>query len=223
MECLYHATLSHSDTKIMLESAEAKHSKALRLKPGGQVLITDGRGLTALCRVAGEVTAPHYLPEEFYELYNELPVRHTAVIGIIENKDRLEFCVEKLTELGIAEIALVFCERSGKTKIDTERLERKAFAAMKQSKRSVFPLIAVRNSLEEAFENIVYERLVTGDEEGASSLPTGISTVIAVGPEGGFTQSEMNFLEQLKTAKLRVGRARLRTETAAIAIMARLV
>jgi 16S rRNA (uracil1498-N3)-methyltransferase len=231
MECLYQPEMIKSFAPLILEQSEQKHFKVLRLKENGKVMVTNGKGLSAIASI-------HYnkdwnvnlMPLEFFDNFGELTSKISLMICKISDKDRLEFIIEKSTELGIIEILLSQCTYSQPNKINIERLKSKAVSAMKQSKRSMLPEIKEFASIELLLKEISTNTIVILlDEQGDMPLSqinnvdfkSGLNSfLIIVGPEGGLADEEKrkisNLIKKGNLIKWNLGNRRLRTETAAI-------
>jgi 16S rRNA (uracil1498-N3)-methyltransferase len=156
-------------------------------------------------------------------------------IGITKQTDRLEWFVEKATEIGVREITLLITNHTGRHKVNVERLNKIAIAALKQSGNVYLPVI----SLPSRFENFISKsdlsfrsRLVGREISSANSLKlictatqeTEIKNVIGqhkkvialIGPEGDFTKDELQLAFDNGYQPVSLGPHRLRTETAAL-------
>ena len=144
---------------------------------------------------------------------------------------RLDLAVEKCTEVGFAELIIVSSRRSiwkgGEREAarKRERLERKITAACKQSGQPFFPGIGGFTDLGGLLERIpdyggVYLADARGREVGEAARPPDERGILAiVGPEGGFTEGERAELVAAGALPVSLGRARLRSETAAICLL----
>jgi 16S rRNA (uracil1498-N3)-methyltransferase len=138
----------------------------------------------------------------------------------ITKKDTLEFAVEKCTELGAKKFVFVLSERSEKKGISLERLEKKAKEASEQSGRGDIPELFGPIKLEHVKDFLVEEEeLFFGDtetQEVTNSYGENKKKAVFVGPEGGFTEKERDFLKNLGVKGVSLGKTTLRAETAAI-------
>jgi len=221
MECLYLEDFSIGDLTPTVPGQEQKHLKALRIKNGEEILVTNGKGLVALCRVSYDKNwNPSLEVKELYENYGEIKFNFSLWVCNLHHKDRLETIVEKATELGAVEVFIPICQYSQTNKIDLIRLNKIAVSAMKQSRRAnllkLTPIFDL-NLKEEIFNKFKY--IILLDENGEKPLNTRIEgdTLILVGPEGGFHQDELDQFGIIPNLqKWYLGPRRLRTETAAI-------
>ena len=224
---LFYSDPSHiSDTKLVLEQDEARHAiRALRHKTGDSISVTDGKGSLYEAIIVDinqqEVTAEIRNIKTFYPADTQL----TLAIGLIKKRDRLEFAVEKCTELGINNIVIYQGDHSEKTGIRTERIDSIILRAMKQSLRFFLPKAALKNSLSDVILAQKFTRIIAADETKDSSENQNLNQnghhLLVVGPEGGFSENERKLLDTHNVDKITLGRYRLRTETAAIVLTAK--
>jgi 16S rRNA (uracil1498-N3)-methyltransferase len=130
-----------SGSEIILDETESKHVvRVLRLGKGDSIFCTDGTGgfYTALitdanpkkCRLSIIESSQHAGEKNYYT--------HIA-IAPTKNNDRLEWFLEKATEIGVDEISLILCENSERRTVKTDRLEKVLISAMKQSVKAYLP------------------------------------------------------------------------------------
>lgn len=228
LECLYAPELTENSTELMLKGDEARHLKVLRKREGESVALTNGKGIFAEAELLkmGRDSAELRVVKTFKN-YGEPVLKIGLALGILENKDRFEFALEKCTELGIAEFFPLKSEFAQRKTINHERLETKAIAAMKQCKRSILPQIHEPKSVEELLKNDDFELIIFADMEGESfknvfknflkQENSFKSALIVAGPEGGFSPKEIEMLRSdNRCVRLLLGERRLRAETAAI-------
>jgi len=138
--------------------------------------------------------------------------------------DRMEWLVEKLTEVGVNRIVPLLCDRSERREIKTERLEKIAVSAMKQSLKAVLPAIDPMMPLRQAVADVQPRgrRFVGYCDDAvercdfANVYEPGLDTVIFIGPEGDFSPAEVDMLINGGVMPVTFGDNRLRTETAAL-------
>ena len=136
MECLYIENLDSSAEKIIIAGDEFSHLKALHVREGEQILASNGQGLLATLVV--EVLDKRKASAVVLNFY-EVPYpseRLGLALGILDNRERFEFALEKAVELGATDFYPVSGDFSQKHTVKIERLEMKAIAAMKQSKQA---------------------------------------------------------------------------------------
>lgn len=226
-----------------LEPAEARHAQqSLRLQPGQRITLFDGQGHTAIgvlapgadAAPAGRArgrrasattvivdTVPHTQP----------PHPPLTLIVAACKGPRLDWLVEKCTELGAAAIILAEFEHSvvhgGPQHV--ERLQRTAIAACKQARRAKLPLIAAGDSLESALAARHTDTLAVAHPEPdapgfgpwlASTSDKARPLAVLVGPEGGLSETELHMLRTTGASPVSLGPHTLRVETAAVAVAA---
>lgn len=213
---------------IELGDQEAKHAaKVLRYREGDSIVIVDGEGGRYHCeikQVNRAVLKAKIQEKEQVPISNPLKV---LAMGLIKKRDRLEFAVEKAVELGVSDIALFRSRHTVKDNVRMDRLEATILSAMKQSLRTWLPGVTLYDSLEDIMEHYSDYRVLLAHKAGKDTeqLPDleGTERLLAlVGPEGGFSQQEIEFAKERGTESVSLGRYRLRTETAAITLLSRL-
>ena len=104
MECIYFPELDKNSKDLYISGSEAKHLKALRLKPGEEIQITNGKGLSAGSILIKEEPAGFLIQvTDLQENTGELPYSFALAIGILNDRNRFEFALEKAVELGITD------------------------------------------------------------------------------------------------------------------------
>jgi 16S rRNA (uracil1498-N3)-methyltransferase len=221
MECIYYKELQEIFAPFTPPMEESKHLKALRLSESEHILVTNGKGLSAECRVELIAKNQYKLtPVSFSLNSGEASLRYSLAIGRLSNRDRLEFAIEKAIELGVYAIYIIDADHSERLKLGDERLEAKAIAAIKQCKRSNLPIIHNNiklNQLLNLRDNINFILL---DEDGThpenAEIAANVEHIILVGPEGGFSDKELSAIKAANPTVWKLGNRRLRAETAAI-------
>jgi 16S rRNA (uracil1498-N3)-methyltransferase len=205
-----------SENSIELSGEEFHHCiKVMRHRIGDVIYITDGEG-KIFYSVIEEIkkAALTASVKKIYKYEN----RFSGIffcIPKLKNNNRFEFALEKCTELGITNFIIFDSERAAHKSVKTDRWQKIVLSAVKQSLRSYLPVIKVINSVGEVlnFEGrkILLEQ---GSVKEISELKMNNNEkyYFIFGPEGGFTEEEMNLFEE----KYRLAFNRLRTETAVI-------
>lgn len=216
--------------QITIKGQEAKHiSKVMRYEVSDRIMLTDGLGTMYDCEIMGIDKDGIHLEIRDKDTEERKKPFLTICIGNIKKRDRLEFSVEKMTELGVDRIVVFNGEYSQKEKVRLDRLEAAALAAMKQSLRLYLPRIVVEKSLQSALALLHdQEQLLMADESSDQKNRSGHaysdfdSIFIVIGPEGGFSENERGLLTNLSAGIVSLGAKRLRTETAAVVAADRL-
>ena len=221
------AELVQPDATFALDARVAQHVRVLRLREGEAITLFDGSGGEVPATLAKidkrEVivaTAAHVAVE------HESSRAITLYPALIAN-DRMDWMIQKATELGVAEIQPMFSERSQRIPGDVEkRVEHwrgVIVAACEQCGRNRIPEICAPVALAEATQKTQPPSAILLDAEGDGGSTRGESAcAVFVGPEGGFSSVELNLLRERCERRLRIGFTVLRAETAAIAALARL-
>jgi 16S rRNA (uracil1498-N3)-methyltransferase len=224
MECLYISDLVENSDIIILNEAESKHTKSLRLSIGDEVLVTNGDGLSAVCILEEYSKKGNTLKcRNFFRNLNELRYEITLAVGVLDNPDRFEFVIEKAVELGASEIVPIISKFSGNKHVRYERAIAKSVAALKQSKRSILPIYSepvYLSQLYDKFDN--WDVVILADENGEKKLNLeGMKKILILcGPEGGFSEEEIAIINKSKNIQnVKLGSSRLRSETAAISAL----
>lgn len=214
---------------LTLTGEEARHaSKVLRLRPGDEVGATDGQGQWYRAEVTG-VTRDDLTARilERKEGVGESSLRLTMGVGLLKNPARFETFLEKAVELGVSAIVPLVTDRTERATFKASRAQNILIAALKQSGRTRLPElsepVAFSVFLADAGPGV---KLICHEAEGKDAaigghLRTGASEVcVLVGPEGGFSQAEVEQARACGFVPVSLGARRLRAETAAIAAAA---
>lgn len=221
MHIFYQAQLPE---KKYLDPEESKHCiKSLRMQKGDEINLVDGKGMYYKAKITN---ANHKKCEfEIIEVNEEVASefhRHLA-IAPTKNIDRVEWLVEKATELGIDEISFFQSFHSERKVIKIDRLEKKAISAMKQSLKAKKPILNEISSFNSVLEKAEEENkfIAYVDFENKNHLKNQLSnrknTLVMIGPEGDFSLEEIELAINKGFKKVSLGKSRLRTETAALA------
>lgn len=208
---------------------EAIHaSKVMRAREGDRLTVVDGEG-GRYEGVIRRITKKSVQVEIEEEQHSLRPKPHLVLgMGIIKKRDRLEFAVEKAIELGAAQIYLFRSEHTIKENVRMDRLESLAISAMKQSLQAHLSTIEIYHSLDVMLDAVSVDNILVAHEKveenngdiDYQSVSNSERTLLLVGPEGGFSEAEIDDLTNDKGAELvSLGSNRLRAETAAVAFM----
>lgn len=205
-----------------IDSEEAKHARVLRLSEGSIVHLIDGKGklFEASVTKAGkkmEVSINQIIEEEA-----DHTNRLVLAVAPTKNMTRFEWVIEKAVEVGVDEIIPLKCEHSERVFIKADRLLRIALSAAKQSRALNMPSIHELTSMDECINMEADKKWIAHCKPSAKSAILELSKIngsqlICIGPEGDFSQSEIDAALAKGFKALSLGEKRLRTETAAIA------
>lgn len=206
-----------------LDEEESRHAvKVLRLKAGDQIQVVDGIGNYYVV----EITNPSHKSCEFKVIEKkEEPKKGfnlTIAIAPTKNLDRIEWFVEKVTEIGVDSILPIECKNSERKVLKTDRLVKKAVSAMKQSQKASLPVVneltKVKDVLKAQFngEKYIAHCYDMPKQDLKEIYQQGTNVLILIGPEGDFTQEEVEEAIANGFKPVNLSSSRLRTETAGI-------
>ena len=219
--------------QVTLEGDRARYlGRVLRLRTGDDITVFNGTGPEWSASIAAMTKRTATLAVgESHETRAESPLKIHLVQGISRG-ERMDYVVQKATELGVKRISPVLTEY-GVVKLDAKRAEKRrehwegvAASACEQSGRTRLPLIDVPLTLKEWFgakpaDADVDLILAPGATTPLASVPApATKACILIGPEGGFSQTEYEDAEVSGFTAVSLGPRILRTETAAAAALA---
>ena len=244
MQLFYFSDISPSMPLLLPEEESAHCIRVLRMKIGDAISLTDGKGLfyqgeitsdhAKKCSVKIVKTIPDPSKRNFHL---------TIAIAPTKNIDRFEWFLEKATEIGCDEIIPISCKHSERTVIKTERLNKVIVSAMKQCLKSQLPklneLIDFKTFIARAAppspageglgmrsQKFIGHIPELSDSEFPPQNPQGKllqsiykkgqNVLIAIGPEGGFSEEEIALAVQNDFTPISLGNSRLRVETAGV-------
>ncbi len=229
-----------------LPSDEAQHAlRVLRLQMGDEMFLMDGQGVfhRAVITAADNHHCRYRILESVPQTPEWMGSIHVAVAPT-KNMDRMEWLVEKATEIGMDRFSLLDCRFSERRIVKTERLEKIVVAAMKQSHKAWKPVLDemmpfqkfIRRAdlPDQRFIAHCYPESDIHPDGPANPVDGGFATVpttpflldilkpqtpalVLIGPEGDFSIDEVRDAEAAGFRSISLGRSRLRTETAALA------
>lgn len=230
---IYHSEHISTESTLSLEADAANHvGRVLRMQTGQELILFNGDGFD----YSAEITATSKKNVEVAitgqtQVNNESPLSLHLAQGISRG-DKMDFTIQKSVELGITEITPIFTERCG-VKLSGERLQKKhaqwqkiAISACEQSGRSIVPVIhppiTIREFLSQQTSQLklnLHPRATT-NIKGLDCPSEGIRFII--GPEGGLDDNEIELAGNAGYTDVLLGPRVLRTETAALTLLAAL-
>lgn len=203
---------------MILDETESKHlGQVLRYQVGDEIGVSNGRGSLFQARLL-ELGKKGARAEIISETRVEAPVPFVLAMGILKSSDKMEWVVEKATELGVPELVFLQSERCERSKVNEERLHKAALSALKQSHSAWMPSIRISKFVDfvaESFEGTSHIAHCP-DELGRPDQLDFNRTRIAVGPEGDFSDRELELALAAGFTALSMGERVLRSETAAL-------
>lgn len=210
-----------------LSAATSRHcTTVLRMQSGAALQLVDGRGLIA----QAQILTPHKDKCRVHiSSLRQVPQRSPQLalaVAFTKNRSRVEWMVEKITEIGCDVLIPLHCQRSERDKINPERLTQIMASAMIQSQQAHLPDLMAAQAPAQALrwyqDNMQGNILIAHCEEQSDKnklnqlFITGQSSMVMIGPEGDFSPSEINDALHSGAMPISLGPNRLRTETAAI-------
>lgn len=234
----YHYTHKNnvSESELTITDKEAHHLKnVLRKKVGDELFVTDGeRNLYKVMIEEIVKEKIHCKINEKMHNVNESQKNVHLYLALLKNPSRFEFAIEKCVEVGVNEITPIITEHTINKKIDkNQRWQMIALSAMKQSQRCYLPKINHPISFNEAVQNCktslclladereappflpLYEVIDKGEEKPITQNKTN-NISLFIGPEGGFSNEEVEYAKENHFKIVSLGTRKFRSETAAI-------
>jgi len=220
MNELFFTTQIENDRAILSDQEASHCSQVLRKKVGELIFFTNGLGGIYESKII-EIQKKQVLLSIIKRQSVSNNAHLSIAIGLLKNRDRMEWMIEKLVEIGVGEIFFITTEKSERSKINLERFEKKAIAAMKQSLRAHLPKIS-QIYFDEVLIHPIEKKYIAHCQKGAkiewnAKLHSPQEPVLLlIGPEGDFSEKEILKALNHQFHPVDLGPNRLRTETAAI-------
>lgn len=210
---------------ITLTEDESKHIiTVLRMKVGEQMHLTDGKGHLITAEIIDDHKKKCIVKVLSSVSRQPSTKKVTIAISLLKNNSRLEWFLEKATEIGVTEIIPLLCTRTERQNFRHDRMKNILVSAMLQSQQCWMPVlhepVKFENLAMRQFDNEI--KLIAHCEEQSkqslSNLQISKSSnfVIAIGPEGDFTNEEIQLALNNQFIPVTLGETRLRTETAGV-------
>lgn len=213
-----------SGKTYILDETESKHCvRVLRLEKGDEITLVDGRGGFFTAEIADPNTkrcAVNVTKSDLNFGLRNFQV-HLA-IAPTKNMDRIEWFLEKATEIGVSRVTPLLCRHSERKEIKRDRLEKVMVSAMKQSLKAYLPqldeLTKFSDFVRQPFEG---QKFIAHCEEQhrellKNALISNKNYLILIGPEGDFSPEEIEMAIAAGFVPVSLGDSRLRTETAGV-------
>ncbi|MFD1768206.1 16S rRNA (uracil(1498)-N(3))-methyltransferase [Sphingobacterium suaedae] len=228
MHLFYTPTLEPHHTQFVLNEEESKHAvRVLRLQVTDRVQLVDGRGGW----YDAEIIDPHpkrttLAVQRVEQAFGKPTYYLHMAVAPTKNIDRIEWFLEKATEIGIQEFTPIIAEHSERKEVKTDRLHKVAVSAMKQSLKAYIPKINpaisfrqfLRHNLDDAYTVKTIAHCADGDKQYLSDIcRRNDRYLLLIGPEGDFSEAEIAEALSMGFKPVSLGNSRLRTETAALA------
>jgi len=216
----YEPGLPENTHGFQLSETSAHHCvQVLRKVVGDTIELTDGKGNACLATLLSVNKKQSLVATQSFQKTAVPPTRLTLCISLLKNSQRLEWLFEKVTEMGIAEIQPMLCERTEHTRFRRDRMEGILIAAMIQSKQHYLPALhdPIRFSQLMELPSAAHQWIAhcaPGNQQPLTDYRASGSCRILIGPEGDFSDTEIAHAMENNYLPVSLGNTRLRTETA---------
>ena len=224
----YFASLAKQVDAFVLDENSSRHIvQVLRMKPGENLRLTDGKGLSAQATIR-DANKKRCIVNIIEKNIQPPPDRRVLIgLSLLKNTSRFEWFLEKASELGITEIIPLKCDRTEKQQFRMERMRSILESALIQSLQVWMPkLHDPQPFLQWVEQTQADQKFIAHCEQGAKRKLSEVintklsSQLILIGPEGDFTEEEISHAIQAGFIAVDLGENRLRSETAAVAVAA---
>jgi len=217
-----------NQNNFKLSEKESRHFlKSLRGKVGDDLWLLDGTGMAYEGTVADiNGNSISGIIQRSHPNYGESGFAIHLAIGLIKG-NRMDMVLEKATELGIKSVQPLLLDRCIKNRMNMERANRIILSAAKQAGRSFFPIVKKPADLTHWLEDHSNEKKILGHMMGTQSLAGALGAEdkvvhLVIGPEGDFSDRELNEMKKAGVEFALLGSRRLRSESAAIVAISNL-
>ena len=206
------------------DDTEAKHVlQVLRYAVGDEIYFTDGKGH----RFRGVISQGNKQGFQAQIVHREeiaKPAELNVCVAILKSGDRMEWAVEKCTELGVSSVVFFPSDNGERGKVNLLRMQKVAISAMKQSHGAWLPVIEQCSLVEAIARNQQVNNYIAycGDANKVGVSEICLPASIFIGPEGDFSLRELTVAQEAGCSPIDLGTQILRTETAMVAISAAL-
>ena len=221
MQLFYQPDLSQQE--FALSKEESGHVvKVLRMGVGDVLHFTDGKGTLVKAEIIDANPKSCRVRNLEHSHFEPSTPQLTIACAPTKSNDRFEFFLEKATEIGVARIIPLLCERSERKVVKQDRLNKVLISAMKQSQQYHLPqldeLTPMQELVQAPFEGDKFIAHCSGESIPLlqDTIKPGNDALILIGPEGDFSEEEVGLALRNAFGPVSLGSTRLRTETAAI-------
>lgn len=212
---------------VHINDEEQQHIiKVLRMRDGEEISVTDGKGNLAKGTLVFEGKKVSLDIKKIKENLPDFSPKLHIAIAPTKNIDRIEFFLEKATEMGISEVTLIQTEKTERKILNIEKLRKQSIAASKQSLRFHFPVINDLMKLPDFIKNLDPETTFVAhcnenlERIDLKEINLQEKITFLIGPEGDFSKKEIQILAEKGIKAVSLGNQRLRTETAGVFVAA---
>ena len=216
---LFFSNFKSNDKFIVIDEIDSKHiTRSFRKNIGDRVKITNGTGYLCNAEIVEMGKKIKVKIKSIEKFESSIYSVHIA-ISPLKNTSRFEWFVEKATELGVNQITPLICKYSEKKKVNIDRLDRILISSLKQSNQFFKPIINSIKDFEDFIINNEDEKLMANlktSNKINGQLFNQKNICLMIGPEGGFSNQEIELAKKHNIKQVTLGKSRLRSETAAI-------
>ena len=216
---LFFSNFKSNDKFIVIDEIDSKHiTRSFRKNIGDRVKITNGIGYLCNAEIVEMGKKIKVKIKNIEKFESSIYSIHIA-ISPLKNTSRFEWFIEKATELGVNQITPLICKYSEKKKVNIDRLDRILISSLKQSNQFFKPIINSIKDFEDFIINNDDEKLMANlktSNKINGQLFTQKNICLMIGPEGGFSNQEIELAKKHNIKQITLGKSRLRSETAAI-------
>lgn len=223
MQLFYNPNIDETTENFSFDKEESKHIiKVLRKKDTDILHVTNGLGF--LFKTEITLASDNKCTVKIIAVEKADPSKFHLHLAVAPTKmnERYEWFLEKATEIGIHEITPIICDRSERKVVNKERFEKIILTAMKQSNVLFLPKLNEAKTFKEFIKHqnegiqLIAHCEETDKKSLKSILKANQNVTLLIGPEGDFSEKEIELALENKFVPVSLGNTRLRTETAAI-------
>lgn len=211
------------EDRILLDEANSRHMIAvLRMQPGEEVLLTDGKGNLLHCRINDAHKKKAIVDLIKKDVLPPSSKKITIAISPVKNTARFEWFLEKATEIGVSAIIPLIAQRTEKQQFRHDRMQQILISALLQSQQVWLPELTQPVRFADLMKQQNYSQkwiahcLDSDRKSLRNQTTTGANQLLLIGPEGDFTPQEIEQALQEGFEAVTLGETRLRTETAGL-------
>jgi len=224
MQLFYNPEISENAENFFFDREESKHIiKVLRKREGDNLFVTNGLGTIFKTEITLASDSKCHVKIISSEKSEPLKYQLHLAVAPTKMNDRFEWFLEKATELGVTEITPIICDHSERKTIKTDRFDKIILSAMKQSLQAYLPKLNEPIAFKDFMKlqkpeglNLIAHCEETDKKSLKSILKPNQNVTILIGPEGDFSEKEINLALENNYIPVTLGNTRLRTETAAV-------
>ena len=218
----YEPSILSGQTSFTLNEISSKHCiQVLRMQENQRVDSTNGLGYLFEATILSAHKKNTIVQIQLEKFIAAPSQKITLGIGLLKNLTRLEWLLEKATEMGVYEIMPLLCEHTLFEKFKLERFQNILQSAMIQSQQVWLPVLDTPVKFKEAIQNQKQaQKLIAhceaGDKVDIKKIDPSSDLLLLIGPEGDFSTAEIELALTNNYQAIHLGPTRLRTETAAL-------